>query len=143
VDYLDDLKNEENLREAYTLARHLADNYNVYLGRAHKPILTPFWELRTIERLTLALYLEQSSKGALNANQMLSYPSGSKLLEGAEWLRSRALMMPAVEDLLAPLQVEGDAKVSFKTTALAYDALELLEEERLNHQVQPKSSNWD
>ena len=143
MDYIHDLHCAENLKEAYVLAQHVVESYERYLERSNKPALTPFWELRLTERLTLALYLERSSAGDLSADQMLSYPSGSKLLEGAELLRSRSLVTPAVEDLLSALHPETDARVNFRTTTLAYDALAVLEEKKFDSQSRVKISRWD
>jgi hypothetical protein len=137
VDYLHDLRCADNLKEAYVLAQHIVESYERYLERSDQPALTPFWELRLTERLTLALYLERSSAGTLSADQLLSYITGSKLLEGARLLRERNLITPAVEDLLSPLHLKNDARVNFRTTALAADALSILDEK--NHDLNPPS----
>ena len=142
MDYLRDLRCEENLRDAYLLAQHVVEGYGLHLENSQKPALTPFWALRLTERLTLALYLERSSNDLLSANQMLSYTSGSKLLEAAARLREESLIPPAVDELLAPLRLADDARVSFRTTALAYDALGLLEEKNLDSFVKPELGNW-
>ena len=143
MDYIHDLRCADNLKEAYVLAQHVVESYGRHLERSDKPALTPFWELRLTERLTLALYLERSSAGALSANSLLSYNSGSKLLEGAALLRERNLVPPAVEDLLSPLHLKNDARVNFRTTALAYDALSILEEKSLDLQSPSPLGRWN
>jgi hypothetical protein len=128
VDYLAEMRCEKNLREAYTLGQHVVETYNRYLERGGESVLSPFWELRVIERVTLALYLERASAEKLNANHLLSYTTGSKLLEAADSLRERSLISSAVEDLLSPLRAEDESRVNFRATALAYKALSVLEE---------------
>ena len=135
------LRCEQSVREAYVQAQQIAESHRHHLEGRDEPALTPFWELRLIERLTLALYLERSCDG-LNANSMLAYHSGSKLLEGAEQVRLLGLMTPAVEDLLAPIKLEADAKVSIRTTALASDALAALEEQDFDRPERRPLGNW-
>lgn len=142
MDPLHDLECEERLREAYTLARHVAESYERHLTQNSKPILSPFWELRMIERMTLVLYLEQSSRGLLTAEQLLAYASGAKLLEGADRLRGASLITPAVEDLLSSLKAPSEARVGYKITALALDALLILEEQNFDRRTHALGQ-WD
>ena len=142
MDYLQELRCEENLREAFILAQHVMESHKLWLEQSQQPSLTPFWELRIIERLTLALYLERSSPSTLSAIPMLSYPSGSKLIEAAEGLRERSLITPAVDEMLFPLHLRGDSKVSFRATALAHEVLSGLEEKNFDRRTKPLLGNW-